>query len=204
MPLPGTKRYVGRENPHSLFYSSLFTKSPETPINTGVLRGEEWRTTLHHSSPTLHLDIFSSDYAELTEHSCSTDSVRRLSSVRRPSGFATVRRPSGFAIRCKKTFDLWNRGICNPPSIYKQLAKKSGVKSRAHSSPHQNNSYTNTYTTPVKGEECFWNWRIIVTSYSGLQIRKEKVEHFLTADCKSAGTPSGRQPPHALQIRRDA
>ena len=125
MPSPGTKRYVGRENPHSLFYSSPFTKSAETPINTGVLRGEEWRTTLHHSSPTLHLDIFSSDYAELTEHSCSTDSVRRLSSVRRPSGFA---------IRCKKMFDLWNRGICNPPSIYKQLAKKSGVKSGEESS----------------------------------------------------------------------
>ena len=106
VPLPGTKRYVGRENPHSLFYSSLFTKSPETPINTGVPRGEEWRTTLHHSSPTLHLDILFS--------------VRRLSSARRPSGFA---------IRCKKMFDLWNRGICNPPSIYKQLAKKSGVKS---------------------------------------------------------------------------
>ena len=43
----------------------------------------------------------------------------------------------------------------------------------------------------VKSEEYFWNWRIIVTYYSGLQIRKEKVEHFLTADCKSAGTPSG-------------
>ena len=82
-------------------------------------------------------------------HGLRTDSVRRLSSVRRPSGFAirckkmfdlwnrgisvrrlsSVRRPSGFAIRCKKTFDLWNQGICNPPSIYKQLAKKSGVKS---------------------------------------------------------------------------
>ena len=81
LPLPGTKRYVGRENPHSLFYSSLFTKSPETPINTGVPRGEEWRTTLHHSSPTLHLDIFSSDYAELTEHSCSTDYARIPSGV---------------------------------------------------------------------------------------------------------------------------
>ena len=53
-------------------------------------------------------------------HGLRTDSVRRLSSVRRPSGFA---------IRCKKMFDQWNRGICNPPSIYKQLAKKSGVKS---------------------------------------------------------------------------
>ena len=45
----------------------------------------------------------------------------------------------------------------------------------------------------MKGEEYFWNWRIIVTSYSGSQIRKEKVEHFLTADSKSAGTPNGRK-----------
>ena len=28
--------------PYSRFYSSLFTDSPETPINTGVARGEEW------------------------------------------------------------------------------------------------------------------------------------------------------------------
>ena len=40
---------------------------------------ERWRVAHHssplftHSSPTLHLNIFSSDYAELTEHSCSTD-----------------------------------------------------------------------------------------------------------------------------------
>ena len=67
------------------------------------------------------------------------------------------------------------------------------VKSRARSSPYQISSYTSTYATPVKGKECFWKWRIIVTSYSGLQIRKEKVEHFLTADCKSAGTPNGRK-----------
>ena len=133
VPSLGTNRYVGRENPHSLFYSSLFTKSPETPINTGVRRGEELAqlfTTLH---PLFTWIFSSSDYTELTEHSCSTDyarilngsstcsvfeegptdftdlhrfSVRRLSSVRRPSGFATVRRPSGFAIRCKKRFDL--------------------------------------------------------------------------------------------------
>ena len=77
LPLPGTKRYVGRENPHSLFYSSLFTKSPETPINTGVPRGEE----LAQLFTTLHLDIFSSDYAELTEHSCSTDYARIPSGV---------------------------------------------------------------------------------------------------------------------------
>ena len=40
-----------REKDYSRFYSSLFTKPPETPINTGVPRGEEWRCTLHHSSP---------------------------------------------------------------------------------------------------------------------------------------------------------
>ena len=40
-----------REKDYSRFYSSLFTKPPETPINTGGLRGEEWRCTLHHSSP---------------------------------------------------------------------------------------------------------------------------------------------------------
>ena len=42
---------------YSLFYSSLFTKPPETPINTGLPSGEEWLGTLHHSSPlftTLH------------------------------------------------------------------------------------------------------------------------------------------------------
>ena len=94
-PLPGQYLAIARhktirrerKNPHSLFYSSLFTKSPETPINTGVPRGEEWRTTLHHSSPTLHLDIFSSDYAELTEHSCSTDyaQIRQASVFREAS-----------------------------------------------------------------------------------------------------------------------
>ena len=40
-----------REKDYSRFYSSLFTKSSETPINTGVLRGEELGSPLHHSSP---------------------------------------------------------------------------------------------------------------------------------------------------------
>ena len=31
-----------REKPYSRFYSSLFTDQPETPITTGVARGEEW------------------------------------------------------------------------------------------------------------------------------------------------------------------
>ena len=44
------------------------------------------------------------------------------------------------------------------------------VKRRAHSSPHQSNLYTTTYATSVKGEEYFWNWRIIVTSYSEICV----------------------------------
>ena len=163
-----------------------------------VKSGAPLFTTLH---PPFTWIFYSSDYAELTEHSCSTDYARIPSGVCLPWGV-----PADLQSAVKKMFNLWNRGICNPPSIYKQLAKNLGwrvVKSRAHSSPYQISSYTNTYATPVKSEEYFWNWRIIVTSYSGLQIRKEKVEHFLTADCKSAGTPNGRQPPHALQIRWD-
>ena len=57
-PLPGQYLAIARhktirrerKNPHSLFYSSPFTKSSETPINTGVPRGEELAqlfTTLH-------------------------------------------------------------------------------------------------------------------------------------------------------------
>ena len=95
LPSPGTKRYVGRENPHSLFYSSLFTKSPETPINTGVPRGEELAqlfTTLH---PLFTWIFYSSDYAELTEHSCSTDYARIPSGVCLPLGVPADLQPSG-------------------------------------------------------------------------------------------------------------
>ncbi len=35
---------------HSRFYSSLFTKSPRTPVFIGITGGEEWRFTLHNSS----------------------------------------------------------------------------------------------------------------------------------------------------------
>ena len=35
---------------HSRFYSSLFTKSPGTPVFIGITGGEEWRFTLHNSS----------------------------------------------------------------------------------------------------------------------------------------------------------
>ena len=44
------KRGFAREKPHSRFYPSPFTFSPETPINTGVVRGEGLAqpfTTLH-------------------------------------------------------------------------------------------------------------------------------------------------------------
>ena len=36
---------------HSRFYSSLFTKSPGTPVFIGITGGEEWSFTLHYSSP---------------------------------------------------------------------------------------------------------------------------------------------------------
>ena len=92
---------------------------------------ERWRVAYHssplftHSSPGYFFIGLRWINRAFLLHGLRTDSVRRLSSVRRPSGFA---------IRCKKMFDLWNRGICNPPSIYKQLAKKSGVKSGEESS----------------------------------------------------------------------
>ena len=35
---------------HSRFYSSLFTKSPGTPVFIGITGGEEWSFTLHNSS----------------------------------------------------------------------------------------------------------------------------------------------------------
>ena len=38
---------------HSRFYSSLFTKSPGTPVFIGITGGEEWSFTLHHTSPLL-------------------------------------------------------------------------------------------------------------------------------------------------------
>ena len=44
------KRGFAREKPYSQFYPSPFTFSPETPINTGIVRGEGLAppfTTLH-------------------------------------------------------------------------------------------------------------------------------------------------------------
>ena len=111
-PLPGQYRAIARhktirrerKNPHSLFYSSLFTKSPETPINTGVPRGEELAqpfTTLH---PPFTRRFYSSDYAELTEHSCSTDYARIL------NGSATC---SVFEESCADDADFPS-GVCLP------------------------------------------------------------------------------------------
>ena len=51
------KRGFSREKPYSRFYSSLFTDSPEIPINTGVVRGEEWWrvcSTLHRHKCLIH------------------------------------------------------------------------------------------------------------------------------------------------------
>ena len=144
-PLPGQYRAIARhktirrerKSPLSFL---LFTLH-QIAWNPDKHRGSErWRVAHHssplftHSSPGYFFIGLRWINRAFLLHGLRTDSVRRLSSVRRPSGFATVRRPSGFAIRCKKTFDLWNQGICNPPSIYKQLAKKSGVKGGEESS----------------------------------------------------------------------
>lgn len=42
---------------HSRFYSSLFTKSPETPVFIGITGGEEWSFTLHNPSPEQRPDV---------------------------------------------------------------------------------------------------------------------------------------------------
>ena len=44
-------RGFAREKPYSQFYPSPFTFSPETPINTGVVRGEGLAPPFTHSSP---------------------------------------------------------------------------------------------------------------------------------------------------------
>ncbi len=49
------KRGFAREKPYSRFYPSPFTFSPETPINTGGVRGEGLAQPFTHPSPTLHL-----------------------------------------------------------------------------------------------------------------------------------------------------
>ena len=42
---------------HSRFYSSLFTKSPGTPVFIGITGGEEWFFTLHNPSPEQRPDV---------------------------------------------------------------------------------------------------------------------------------------------------
>jgi hypothetical protein len=49
------KRGFAREKPYSQIYPSPFTFSQETPINTGVVRGEGLAQPFTHPSPTLHL-----------------------------------------------------------------------------------------------------------------------------------------------------
>ena len=49
------KRGFAREKPYSQIYPSPFTFSLETPINTGVVRGEGLAQPFTHPSPTFHL-----------------------------------------------------------------------------------------------------------------------------------------------------
>ena len=104
---------------------------------------ESWRVA-HHSSPlftTLHLRI---------AHGIETEAW-------------PVRSGAETTFLCPTDFT----------DLHRFFRVKGGwrvVKRRAHSSPYQNNSYTSPYATPVKGEECFWKWRIIVTSYSDICV----------------------------------
>ena len=79
------------------------------PINTGVPRGEELAqlfTTLH---PLFTWIFYSSDYAELTEHSCSTDASRKKGrfkiNIRPPADFHLHNRcwASAYQLLCKRT-----------------------------------------------------------------------------------------------------
>ena len=115
-PLPGQylaiarHKTIRRERKSPLSFL-LFTLH-QIAWNPDKHRGSErWRvgSTLHHSSPTLHLDIFSSDYAELTEHSCSTDASRKKGrfkiNIRPPADFYLHNRcwASAYQLLCKRT-----------------------------------------------------------------------------------------------------
>ena len=101
-PLPGQYLAIARhkttrrerKSPLSFLLFTLHQIAWNTDKHWG---SERWRvgSTLHLSSPTLHLDIFSSDYAELTEHSCSTDYARIPSGVCLPWGVPADLQPSG-------------------------------------------------------------------------------------------------------------
>ena len=117
-PLPGQYLAIARhktirrerKNPHSLFYSSLFTKSAETPINTGVPRGEELAQLFTSRNPPFTWIFYSSDYAELTEHSCSTDYAQIPSGVCLPLGV-----PADLQSAVKKCSTYETGGFAIPP-----------------------------------------------------------------------------------------
>ena len=115
------------EKPYSRFHSSLFTDSPETPINTGVVRGEECLFTLHHSSP----------YCKVRPSLMTGTSHNR--------GLVLViidDRTIVYIMRFKKKWWGWR-------------VVKSGEES-AQLFTAINISYTKAYIMNVKSEECFW------------------------------------------------
>ena len=147
-PLPGQylaiarHKTIRRERKSPLSFL-LFTLH-QIVWNPDKHRGSErWRvgSTLHHPSPTLHLRI---------AHGIETEAW-------------PVRSGAETTFLCPTDFT----------DLHRFFRVKGGwrvVKRRAHSSPHQSNLYTTTYATSVKGEEYFWNWRIIVTSYSEICV----------------------------------
>ena len=77
LPLPGTKRYVGSFFIKAPLFFLLFTLH-QIGWNPDKHWGCEWWRVTHHSSPLFTWIFYSSDYAELTEHSGSTDYARIL------------------------------------------------------------------------------------------------------------------------------
>ena len=94
------------------FYSSPFTFSPETPINTGVSGGEECPLTLHHSSPLFTLCAGFETCCCIgikclrSNHSCRT--LASFSAHHRSDAYR-----QSYGLKCGKCGDLHKRGTKN-------------------------------------------------------------------------------------------
>ena len=94
---------------HSAKYSSLFTKSPESPVFIGILRGEEYLGTLHLLFTTLH-------------------PLMRINRCARPQGINRYARPQGVPADLQsadKKGSTSLKRICNPPQASLRILHRS-------------------------------------------------------------------------------